>query len=90
MLRRDQLEGINAADRERVTKALNHLAGAKSLGNHIDSPAIRELEEALRARLAELDREDGAHKVSKVVDGAMAIINGEVQPDPGAPIDTKS
>jgi hypothetical protein len=75
-LTREQIEAINGANRDRVTRAIQHLAGAKSAGSHVDNPDIRELEAALRARLAQLDNLDDGQRLSQIVAGAMAIING--------------
>lgn len=86
----EQITQINESNRDRVTRALQHLADAKSSGNHIDNPQIRELEAALRTRLAQLDHMEGAQRVSKTVEDVMAIINGEVQSDPRASIKTDS
>jgi hypothetical protein len=83
-LTREQIEGINVANRDRVTRALQHLAGAKSSGSHVDSPDIRELEAALRARLAQLDNVEDRRRVSEIVEGAIAIIDEEDPSDPGA------
>jgi hypothetical protein len=74
-LTRDQITQIEGANRDRVTRALAHLAGAKSSASHVDNPDIRELEAALRTRLAQLDNLDDSQRVSQIVAGAMAIIN---------------
>jgi|SoiMethySBSTD1v2_1073268.scaffolds.fasta_scaffold2660265_2 hypothetical protein len=74
-LTRDQITQINGANRDRVTRALDHLAGARSQGSHVDNPDIRELETALRTRLAQLDTLDDRQRVSQIVVDAMAIIN---------------
>jgi len=89
-LTREQIEAVNAADRDRVTRALKHLTDAKNSGSHVDDPDIRELDGALRTRLAQLDTLEDRQRISEIVEGALAIINEEIQSDPGASIKTDS
>jgi hypothetical protein len=71
----EQKTQISKADRDRATRALQHLTGAKSSGSLADNLDIRELEAALQTRLAQLDNLDDSQRVSQIIEGAIAIIN---------------